>query len=190
MSVDDSLDRLEKELERARAEIDHLAAKEQIRDCIFRYSRGLDRIDEAALRSAFHPDAIIDFAPSFCGSPDEFIPLSIAHQRAQFQAHHLVGNIIIQIEGYRAFAESYGLARHKNKVHGRWVDQLIALRLLDVFEKRNGVWKIVRRKQVTDWARAAPITPGSDQIYEEGLLEKGARNPSDASYELQLGGVY
>lgn len=187
----DRLDRLERELlstqaelANARAEIDHLAAKDAIRNCIARYSRGLDRIDETLLRSAFHPDAVIDFSPAFKGPLEDWIPLAITHQLAQFQAQHMVGQSLIQVDGDSAVAESYGLARHKNHVDGQWIDHLIALRLLDRFSKRNGAWKISERKQVTDWARAVPVASGNDWIYENGLLEKGARDSSDASYRI------
>ena len=34
-----------------------LLDREAIRDCLYRYCRGIDRADEAALRSAYWPDA-------------------------------------------------------------------------------------------------------------------------------------
>ena len=37
--------------------IQNLLDKEAIRDCLYRYCRGIDRADEAILRSAYWPDA-------------------------------------------------------------------------------------------------------------------------------------
>lgn len=39
------------------AMIQNLLDKEAIRDCLYRYCRGIDRADEAILRSAYWPDA-------------------------------------------------------------------------------------------------------------------------------------
>lgn len=169
-----------------RAEIERLSAKDAISECIFRYARGIDRIDEALLRSVFHPDAIIDFSPTFKGPLEAWIALSIEHQRSQFQAHHMFGLVSIQVAGDRAVTESYGLARHKNQIDGAWVDIIIGLRTFDRFSRRDGEWKISERKQVTDWARTLPVANGNDLIYENGYLEKGARDRSDASYEFTL----
>lgn len=39
------------------ANISELLDREAIRDCLYRYCRGIDRGDEAALRSTYWPDA-------------------------------------------------------------------------------------------------------------------------------------
>lgn len=186
LDQNERLDWLVSAVSSARAEIDRLSAKDAISECIFRYARGIDRIDESLLRSVFHPDAIIDFSPSFKGPLDDWIALSIAHQRSQFQAHHMFGLVSIQVAGDRAVAESYGLARHKNRIDGKWLDLIIAFRTFDRFSRRSGEWKISERKQVTDWARTVGISDGNDLLYENGFLEKGARNRLDASYKFHL----
>lgn len=186
MDQNERLSKLDAELSSAIDKIDVLLAKDAIRECIFRYSRGLDRIDEALLRSVFHTDAVIDFNPFFRGPPEDWIALAIDHQREQFQAHHMFGLISMDVKGDRAVAESYGLARHKNLIDGEWFDSIVALRTFDRFTRRDGEWKISERKQVTDWARTVPVAGGNDLIYEDGALEKGRRDESDASYRFRL----
>ena len=39
---------------------DELADREAIRDCLYRYARGMDRCDEEMLRSAYWEDALDD----------------------------------------------------------------------------------------------------------------------------------
>lgn len=107
MDHNERLDWLVSAVSRARVEIDRLSAKDAISECIFRYARGLDRIDETLLRSVFHPDAIIDFSPSFKGPLDDWIALSLVHQRSQYQAHHMFGLVSIQVDADRAVAESW-----------------------------------------------------------------------------------
>ena len=42
-------------------------------------------------------------------------------------------------------------------------------------------WRIVERTKVADWGRAIA---GDEAIYDNGPLEKGRRDASDASYRL------
>ena len=51
---------------------DELADREAIRDCMYRYSRGIDRCDVELLRSAYWPDAT-DNHTGFVGTREEFI---------------------------------------------------------------------------------------------------------------------
>ena len=44
------------------AKLQHLIDRQEINDCIHRYTRGLDRHDDELLRSVFHPDAIDNHA--------------------------------------------------------------------------------------------------------------------------------
>ncbi|HET9868626.1 MAG TPA: nuclear transport factor 2 family protein, partial [Nitrospira sp.] len=112
----DRVERLERDLAKALAEIDRLASIEAIRDCIYRVCRGTDRVDPDLLRSAFHADAVIHFGKIYDGDVESWIPTAIQHQASQSQRQHMVGNITIRVEGDEAFAESYELDRHKSAV--------------------------------------------------------------------------
>ncbi|HBF89936.1 MAG TPA: hypothetical protein DDX09_02110, partial [Hyphomonas atlantica] len=52
--------------------IEELWAREAIRDCLFRYARGIDRADEAMLRSAYWPDGTDHHGP-YQGSASGFV---------------------------------------------------------------------------------------------------------------------
>src|SRR5580692_7323689 len=51
---------------------DELADREAIKDCLYRYSRGIDRCDMELLRSAYWPGAM-DTHTGFKGTIEEFI---------------------------------------------------------------------------------------------------------------------
>jgi SnoaL-like domain len=177
----DRVDRLERDLALALAEIDRLRTIEAIRECVYRVCRGIDRIDGELLRSAFHPDATVRFGKLYDGGLEGWIDSVVTFQRRQFQAHHLVGNINIKVDGDRAFAESYELARHKTPIDGELRDQVLAMRTLDRLSRRDGEWRIDERTKVVDWGR---IISAGEAAYDNSPLEKGRRDQSDASYRL------
>lgn len=181
MTESDRLERLERDLAAALAEIDRLKAIEAIRACIYRACRGTDRIDADTIRSAFHPGAKIHYGKMFDGDIEDMIAAGIKHQSAQSQRHHMVGNILVRIDGDQAFAESYELDRHKTPMNGDVRDLVLAARTLDRFERRDGEWKIVERTKVMDWGRT--IT-ADDGLYLNSPLARGADDRSDISYSL------
>ena len=181
MAENDRLARLERHLATAFDEINRLKAVEAIRQCIYRVCRGTDRVDADIIRSAFHPGAKIHYGGMFDGDIDEMIAAGMTRQSAQSQRHHMVGNIVVRIDGDQAFAESYELDRHKTPMNGETRDLVLAARTLDRFERRDGEWKIVERTKVMDWGRT--IT-ADDGLYVNSPLEKGGNDRSDASYAL------
>ncbi len=51
------------------ARFERLSARQDISDCLTRFSRGMDRFDRDLFLSAFHPDATIA-AGDFVGGPE------------------------------------------------------------------------------------------------------------------------
>jgi hypothetical protein len=52
--------------------VGELKDRQDILDCLMRYSRGVDRLDRELLRSAYHPDAVDDHG-MFAGGRDAFV---------------------------------------------------------------------------------------------------------------------
>lgn len=161
--------------------LDALEARSAIGDAIFRFSRGLDRLDRTLMAASFHPGAHVDYGNLFTGSVGDFIDFAMEFQREDIPVQHLVGNILIELLDDRtAVAESYELARHPAKP-GADGDMILATRLLDRFERRDGQWRISSRIKVGDWAR---IHEGSDPVFQNIPLKRAKRNRDDPSYGL------
>jgi 3-phenylpropionate/cinnamic acid dioxygenase small subunit len=141
------------------AQVQELLDREAIRDCLYRYARGLDRHDHEILFSVYHEDAI-DHHGEFLGPPDKFVPWAHALHEAQWKAHtHFITNPRIEIDGDIAHAECYVLfvLRRKDPAlvdlgGGRYIDRL---------ERRNGEWRIAARQHVVEWR-----TQGDDLLIE------------------------
>lgn len=129
--------------------ITELADREAIRDCLFRYSRGIDRADPDMLRTVYWPGAM-DYHTGFTGTGEEFIEWALPRLGVLEQKVHMLGNILIVIEGETAKVETYfwsssvapGDERRQSLVCGRYLDK---------FEKRNDEWRIAERLVVHDW---------------------------------------
>lgn len=132
--------------------VQRLEDREAIRDCLSRYSRGIDRLDRELLISAYHPDAIDDHG-KFIGSPEEFADWAFAmHSSAHLAHQHSIFNQYVELDGDTAHAESYfmfvgvnreGLGPPISMSGGRYIDRL---------EKRAGAWAIATRLCIRDWA--------------------------------------
>jgi hypothetical protein len=181
MNQAERLDRLEGSFSKLLSELDELKSREQIRDCIYRASRGTDRVDANLLASSFHPDATVDMGRIYEGPVEQFIQNAIAHQAGQTQRQHLVANILIRIQGEEAVAESYTVDRHKTPINGEVRDLVLACRNLDRFQRRDGEWRIVERQKVMDWGRSISADEGP---FVNGPLPHGGDDRSDRSYAL------
>lgn len=175
------LNRLSEQLSAALVEIDRLSSVDAIRECIYRVSRGTDRIDGDVLRSAFHDGAVVHFGHIYDGPVDAWIESTLQHQAGQSQRQHLVGNIIVRVDGHCATAESYGIDRHKTPMNGKVLDLVMATRTLDRFERRDREWRIVERTKLMDWGRAISA---DDSFYQHSPLVRGGDDRTDRSYDV------
>lgn len=71
-----------------------LLDREAIRDCMYRYCRGIDRADEGALRSAYWPDAL-DQHGRYSGPVEGFFATVREGSKAAPRNIHQVSNILI-----------------------------------------------------------------------------------------------
>ena len=92
-----------------------LLDREAIRDCMYRYCRGIDRADEAALRSAYWPDAT-DQHGRYSGPVEGFFELVKQGYSANPRNVHQVSNILIEFESETvAVVESYFNALQRSR---------------------------------------------------------------------------
>ncbi|WP_232493862.1 nuclear transport factor 2 family protein [Novosphingobium kaempferiae] len=161
--------------------LSELADREAIRECLYRYARGVDRLDADMLRSAYWPDCV-DEHMGFTGNLEAFIAWSFPIMGAMDQTLHLIGNVLVSIHGDEADAESCFYGIHRVNLPGGKSDVIGAGRYLDRFEKRDDEWRIARRLVVTDWFRQYADSADWSQGMLGIMVEPGGRFPDDESY--------
>lgn len=170
-----------------------VADREAIRDCLYRFCRGIDRIDAELILSAYWPDGIDEHGNFSTKSAQEFVDHAVPILQAMELTKHIVTNILIDIRGDSAYVESYVQAFHRLcKPDGTKYDNLASSRYIDHMERRDDEWRIKKRVVVRDWFREFPgwsewaggemakaLRYGKDRP-----LGIGARKPHDISYEI------
>ena len=164
--------------------LNELADREAIRECLYRYSRGVDRLDSDMIRSAYWEDCV-DNHMSFRGNAEEFIAWSFPIMGSMDQTMHIIGNILMSIREDTADVESYFYGIHRiNTPDGGKSDVIGAGRYVDQFEKRGEEWRIKERMVVTDWFRQYPDSADWSQGMLGIMVDPGGRKPEDDSYKL------
>ena len=156
-----------------------LLAKQEIQELALKYSRGLDRLDADLLRSVFFEDAYCEYG-FYNGAVAPFIDFCMGALGEHAANHHMIGNVLIEVEGDEAFGEVYFNAYHKVAGESGFEEVIIAGRYLDRYERREGEWKIAYRSERNDWSRTQPCNDPYFEQAPEGL--RGARR-DDAVYD-------
>jgi len=153
-----------------------LAAREEIRDVLFRYTRGIDRLDLDLVRSCYHADAHDDHG-AFKGDLEGFLAW-VGDVLTYFDSTmHFIGNQLIEVDGGVAHVESYCVAYHRRGAYDgeEPYDLVTALRYVDRLEHRGDRWRIADRVCVFDWSRRDPVV---GEWAMDGAV-RGRRGPDD-----------
>jgi hypothetical protein len=164
--------------------LDELRSRAEIAEVVMRYCRAFDRCDEALLTSCFHPDAAHEHG-AFKGLSADFCAMGLDAVRKLVLTHHQLGQISIEVEGERAFVESYFTSYHRFGAQpppgGRpHEDRILGGRYVDRFERRDGVWRIARRQGVNEWIRYEAADDRG--FFDRPASERGRRDRSDPVY--------
>ena len=161
-----------------------LLDREAIRECLYRYCRGIDRLDEAALRSAYWPDGT-DHHGAYQGSASGFIEMALVKLRNAGRMVHQISNILIELRGSVAAVESSFLAFQQDlDAQGQPVQTLLLGRYVDRFEQREGQWRVAARTVVYDWMRQQAMSDQDDPRFFGVRQPQGARKSVDPLYDM------
>jgi SnoaL-like domain len=176
MAVSDRLEAGSQKL----ARLEQLLDRQEILDCLVRFSRGIDRFDRELFLSAFHADAVIS-AGEFVGDPVNLYEWARGiHEQGQSATHHNLLNHSCEMHGDTAHTETYYLFVGRNRDDSNW---LAGGRYIDRLEQRDEGWKIALRTNAIEWSAVVPglAIPFADvaDIHLNGLA---ARSKEDISY--------
>ena len=160
------------DLEALQAEVADLAARRDIHKALNQYMRGQDRLLPDVQRQAFHEDAHVDCG-LFAGKAWDFIDFAQGFLAACDASQHLIGQVLIELDGKTAKGEVYFIAHHRITENGEKKDLFVAGRYHDEYQDRGQGWKIARRKEIVDWARTDGATDSF--LKEQTALHIAAR---------------
>ena len=160
------------------ADVREMIARQKIADVLARYARGIDRCDIETLRSVFWPEAMADYG-SGAQVAMAWAETTLAALKGMLRTQHAISNLLIEIQGARARAETYCQAYHELDGAGGRREMVVGGRYLDDLEQRDGEWRILRRTYVMDWNRNVASTSQWDEGIYAGLKIRGGRWPDD-----------
>lgn len=168
----------------------NLLDREQIRDALARYARGVDRADWDLVRSVYHPDAH-DHHGDYQGGIDGLIEWLKARLADAENGMHLLANCLIEFQSPDlALVETYFVSvrlrgpdveHQSNPAVRDAVCRQSWGRYLDRFERR-GTWGIARRTVVLD----SVYTTLVHKTARGGSPEWGHRGRGDRLYSEWL----
>ena len=162
------------------ARLEQLLDRQDILDCLVRFSRAMDRFDRDLFLSAFHPDAVIS-AGEFVGGPEDIYDwASDLHEQGQSATQHNLLNHSCEIDGEVAHTETYYLFVGRNRDESNW---MAGGRYVDRLERREDQWRIALRCNAIEWSGTLPTTdiPFAD-VLDIHLKGVAARSEEDLSY--------
>lgn len=160
------------------ADLRETIARQKIADVLTRYSRGIDRCDIDTLSAVFWPEATADYGSGPQNAQD-WARATVSALKGMHRTQHAISNMLIDVDGDTARAETYCQAYHEIDGGAGRVEMVVGGRYLDRLERRGGAWRIVERIYVMDWNRNVPATCQWDDGIYAGLKRRGGRLPDD-----------
>jgi ketosteroid isomerase-like protein len=143
---------------------DRTADRIAIAEVLARYCHAVDHLDWDELASVYHEDAT-DRHGAYQGSAAGFLEWVKPQFTGRFAATmHTISNVLINLDGARAVSQCQVRADHLVKDElGGGIFQFWGS-YVDVFEQRDGQWKILHRIVVRRFANVVPrsVSNGAD----------------------------
>ena len=181
--------------------LERLADRQAIRDALRRWVRAVDRREWPLVREAFHPDGT-DNHGTYNGGVDGLIDWLTERHKTIEHCTHLLSDSFIEFSGpdtavcetycvafsryaavsARALRQRFNSAGDKDFPDGA-IDMVTNGRYVDVFERRNGEWRIARRTTVFDNPMMFPAPAAGPSMSPEWPV--GKRDRTDPLWEVR-----
>ncbi len=158
---------------------------------LFRYARGIDRMDADLTLACFEPDALIHYGGKFRGTPQGFVDWLWPLHAGMVGHVHSISNVLVEEEPVVA-SEAYVTVMLRMNDGDEVFDYVSRGRYLDTWRVDvTGEPRIAERLYVNDFRTTAPVLARDT----EGQLPlsdithtPGSRTPGDPSYVRLAGG--
>ncbi|XMB66692.1 nuclear transport factor 2 family protein [Mycoplasmatota bacterium zrk1] len=163
--------------------------RQEIEQLMYRHARSLDRMDGELMKSCYWEDAIEEHQdpiyPELFHWNDnalKFVPEAMKGFTALKATQHRISNILIELDGDKATAETYVWAYHVGEENGVDKEGILGGRHYFDLEKRDNEWRIKYRLTIFDWNQ----NKDASAIWSDNFSEKyrAKRDYTEASYNF------
>lgn len=133
------------------------------------YWRDQGQWDE--LRTTFHPEGIISVS-WFQGTFRDFVAASIKMKASGAKSKHVICGTSIRLKGNKAVAETNAILIGEILIDNVATCLTSYLRFYDLVEKRDGVWRILKRDAIYEMDSIAPVNPSDRLVLDTQELKK------------------
>jgi hypothetical protein len=157
--------------------VEEWIARQEIRDVLSRYCRGLDRMDREMALAVWHDDATAHYHGMFEGTGRGFVDW-VWESHAHMARHsHQITNVLIEMDGDRATSEAYVtvVLWTLPAADGSQTEIVARGRYLDRWSRRGGRWAIDHREHVLD-------THSNHALVAGEVSEAATRDERDPSF--------
>ena len=175
------------------AALRELLDRQAIQDVMLRYVRFSDRRDPDVMKTIFWEEGTDDHG-LYNGPAEGLFAILMGEGSRPWEvdknvgktltSYHNLGPAYIEFAGDRqAKVESYFYFVMTRDWHGELVVATLTGRYRDLFEKRNGEWRVLHRAVVYDTATKQPYEPAWEFFGMEKTARRAAFAPADPIYE-------
>ncbi|MCT4613751.1 MAG: nuclear transport factor 2 family protein [Marinifilaceae bacterium] len=165
--------------------------RQEIEQLLYRLTRSFDRRDAELMKSCYWPEAveeledIISGSFQYNGNAHEFVPMAMQGFGYFNRTFHRLSNILIELDGDKANAETYIVAYHQfTDKEKKEQEQFVGARQLYKFEKRNGEWRIMHRLSMWEFNQNQASTAMWIDLEKVNPRYISKRDKSDVSYKF------
>ncbi|MFF3438738.1 nuclear transport factor 2 family protein [Streptosporangium sp. NPDC002721] len=164
-----------------------LLDKQEIYEVLARYLRAVDRGDVEGVAACYLPGATEDHGGVFEGTAEDYVSSVsrvLTHPRSRTM--HCMTNVLVELAGDSAQAESYVTTFSRVKTPDGLGDSFVGARIVDRLERRDGRWGIAHRALVWEWNHDAPVSETwifGMLVPDPAVLVRGGKHPDDLVYD-------
>jgi hypothetical protein len=149
--------------------VNHVDDRRVIRELVENWAVWRDALMWDRFRTVWHDDGRM-MATWFQGTAEEFIKVSEEGYARGVRILHFLGGSSIDVEGFRAIAQTKMTISQRAAVDGVLCDVVCTGRFYDFLEKRTGRWGMVLRQPIYEKDRLDPLDPSARLELDKTLL--------------------
>jgi hypothetical protein len=167
------------------AAVRHLLDVAAIQEVMLRYTRCADRNDPELMKTIFWEEGS-DNHGMYSGTAAGFFERAYRNRDLLTARYHLIGSPRVDlISACQAKVETYFhyvgvFVGETGETYGS-----CGGRYRDVFECRDGEWRVLRRVTIYDWSVATPYRPAWEFFAIPEGINRGTVEPVDATYSAE-----